>query len=80
MRKYADIVDTTVSEFVAMHAESRMVENADEVELGSYRKASGYGDLSTETVRGYLRPDDGPHIRESILSDPVFAVWGSAGA
>lgn len=48
--------------------------------LDCYRKAGGYGDLHTETVRGYLRPDDDPHIRESIFSDPVFAVWGSAGA
>jgi SAM-dependent methyltransferase len=46
--------------------------------LDCYRKAGGYGDLCTETVRGYLRPDDDPHIRESIYSDPVFAVWGTA--
>ena len=47
--------------------------------LDCYRKAGVYNDLHTETVRGYLRPDDDPHIRESIYSDPVFAVWGSVG-
>jgi SAM-dependent methyltransferase len=45
--------------------------------LDCYRKAGGYGDLHTETVRGYLRPDDDKHIRENIFSDPIFAVWGS---
>ena len=47
--------------------------------LDCYRKAGVYNDLHTETVRGHLRPDDDPHIRESIYSDPVFAVWGSVG-
>jgi SAM-dependent methyltransferase len=47
--------------------------------LDCYRKAGVYKDLCTETVRGYLRPDDDPHIRESIFSDQVFAVWGDVG-
>ncbi|WP_321416933.1 methyltransferase domain-containing protein [uncultured Desulfobacter sp.] len=34
--------------------------------------------LHTETIRGYPRPWDDPHIRERYTSDPVFAVWGNA--
>jgi SAM-dependent methyltransferase len=45
--------------------------------LDCYRKAGGYGDLNTETMRGYPRPDGDRHIGEAAFSDPIFAVWGS---
>nr|VFJ94944.1 MAG: Methyltransferase domain-containing protein [Candidatus Kentron sp. H]VFJ95889.1 MAG: Methyltransferase domain-containing protein [Candidatus Kentron sp. H]VFK01940.1 MAG: Methyltransferase domain-containing protein [Candidatus Kentron sp. H] len=43
-----------------------------------YRKVSAFRDLHTESIRGLPRPWDDPHIRETLTSDPIFAVWGTA--
>jgi SAM-dependent methyltransferase len=32
--------------------------------------------LETLSVRGFERPEDDPHIQQTIHSDPVYAVWG----
>lgn len=34
--------------------------------------------LHTQTIRGYPRPWDDPHVRERHSSDPVFIVWANA--
>lgn len=45
--------------------------------LDYFLKTGSFTDLHTESIRGLPRPDDDPHIRETIVSDPVFAVWGT---
>lgn len=43
----------------------------------AYFKNTGvFAHIQTESVRGYLRPEDDLHISERQESDPVFAVWG----
>jgi SAM-dependent methyltransferase len=46
--------------------------------LDLYAKSGTFGDLHTETIRGWPRPDDDAHVRQTTLSDPVYAVWGRA--
>ena len=46
--------------------------------LDLYASSGVFGDLSTETIRGWPRPVDDPHIRSTVASDPVYAVWGRA--
>ncbi|WML90806.1 methyltransferase domain-containing protein [Thiothrix lacustris] len=45
--------------------------------LDYFLKTAQFSDLHTESVRGLPRPADDPHIRETVLSDPIFAVWGT---
>lgn len=44
------------------------------------RQTQAYGDLQTESVRGYLRPDDDKYRGMTPLADPVYAVWAVKGA
>jgi SAM-dependent methyltransferase len=46
--------------------------------LDLYAKSGTFEDLHTETIRGWPRPDDDRYIRQTTLSDPVYAVWGRA--
>ncbi len=43
-----------------------------------FRKTGRFGDLHTESVRGYPRPADDKYARSLRDSDPVYAVWGYA--
>ena len=36
----------------------------------------GFIDLHTFSSRGWPRPEDDAHAHETLLSDPVYAVWG----
>jgi SAM-dependent methyltransferase len=38
--------------------------------------SDAFSGLETLSVEGYPRPADDPHIGETDLADPVFAVWG----
>lgn len=46
--------------------------------LDYFLKTGKFGDLHTESIRGLPRPENDPHIRQTRLSDPIFAVWGTA--
>ena len=37
---------------------------------------AGLADLHTFSSRGWPRPADDPHARQTAYSDPVYAVWG----
>jgi len=37
---------------------------------------AGFGSLHTFSSRGWPRPEDDLHYGETVLSDPVYAVWG----
>ncbi len=39
---------------------------------------AGFAELHTESLRGLPRPADDKYIRETAVSDPLYAVWGSA--
>ncbi len=41
-----------------------------------FLRSGAFTDLHTFSLIGDPRPDDDAHIRETDLSDPVFAVWG----
>ncbi|MEZ5541851.1 MAG: class I SAM-dependent methyltransferase [Pseudomonadota bacterium] len=43
------------------------------------RAADAFGNLGTESVRGYPRPADDKYADQLRLSDPVYAVWGRRG-
>ncbi len=45
--------------------------------LDYFLKAEAFENLHTESIRGFLRPEDDKYRMETILSDPVFAVWGN---
>jgi SAM-dependent methyltransferase len=45
--------------------------------LDYFVKTGRFSDLHTESVRGLPRPADDVHRRETAVSDPVFAVWGT---
>jgi len=42
-----------------------------------YLQSDGFRHVHTQSVRGLPRPQDDPHAGERLLSDPVYAVWGS---
>lgn len=44
--------------------------------LDYYIKSLSFDTLNTETIRGYPRPITDKHILKSLVSDPIFAVWG----
>jgi SAM-dependent methyltransferase len=44
--------------------------------LEYFRNSSKFGELSTESVRGYPRPVADKHFPDKLYSDPVLAVWG----
>lgn len=46
--------------------------------LDYFRRAGGYVDLGTESLRGLPRPEDDLYSDKLAQSDPVFTVWGSA--
>ncbi|MEN8175168.1 MAG: methyltransferase domain-containing protein [Pseudomonadota bacterium] len=43
--------------------------------LESLRSTGEFGDFHTESVRGYLRPDDDKYRGMTSNADPVYAVW-----
>lgn len=45
--------------------------------LDYFLKTGAFTALHTESIRGLPRPLDDPHRRETAVSDPVFAVWGT---
>ena len=45
--------------------------------LDYFLKTGKFTGFTTESIRGLPRPEDDLHIRETIVSDPVFAVWGT---
>lgn len=47
--------------------------------LDYFRRAGGYVDLGTESLRGLPRPEDDLYSNKLAQSDPVFAVWGRRG-
>jgi hypothetical protein len=42
------------------------------------RKGGHFSNLQTESVRGLPRPTDDKYIAQTLISDPIFAVWGTA--
>lgn len=44
--------------------------------LDFFIKSGCYGELHSESIRGYARPATDKHYPQSKSSDPVFAVWG----
>ena len=44
--------------------------------LDYFRKSGKFTDLSTESIRGYPRPEDDKYAGSMALADPVYAVWG----
>ncbi len=44
--------------------------------LDLYRQSGAFDRLQTESIRGLPRPLDDRHIRETFVSDPIYAVWG----
>jgi hypothetical protein len=44
--------------------------------LNLFRRQKALGNLHTESIRGYPRPDDDRHSASTFTSDPIFAVWG----
>ena len=45
--------------------------------LDYFLKTGKFSELHTESLRGLPRPKTDPHYRETSVSDPVFAVWGT---
>ena len=45
--------------------------------LESLRRSGGFAGFHTESVRGYLRPDDDKYRGMTASADPVYAVWAS---
>ncbi len=45
--------------------------------LDYYLKTDMFENLYTESIRGLPRPPDDRHIKETVSSDPIFAVWGN---
>ena len=43
--------------------------------LDYYRRVGHFENIRTETIRGYPRPFDDPHIDKTWYSDPLFAIW-----
>ena len=41
-----------------------------------FLRSGAFADLRTFSLMGDLRPADDAHIRETDLSDPIFAIWG----
>jgi hypothetical protein len=37
---------------------------------------AGFRGLHTESLRGFPRPADDKYIRQTLFSDPLYAVWG----
>ena len=56
-----------------MHAFERMG-----LVLDYFRRADGFGQLGSESLRGLVRPKDDKYAGQLRWSDPVFAVWGYA--
>lgn len=48
--------------------------------LDYFLKTAQFSDLHTESVQGLPRPLNDPHRRETAVSDPIFAVWGTVTA
>ncbi|WP_035275959.1 methyltransferase domain-containing protein [Desulfogranum japonicum] len=46
--------------------------------LDLYQRTEAFTNLHTESFRGLPRPWDDRHIMERQVSDPIFAVWGTA--
>jgi len=44
--------------------------------LEYFLRSGRFDNLETLSVRGLSRPEDDRHIRASIFSDPIHAVWG----
>lgn len=44
--------------------------------LEYFTQNGGFEALETYSVRGQMRPEDDHHIRYSLFSDPIYAVWG----
>lgn len=44
--------------------------------VSQWLEQAGFEGLQTLTQRGWLRPEDDPHVGQSHLADPLFAVWG----
>lgn len=41
------------------------------------RRTGGFGDLETVSVRNWDRPADDPHIRQTLISDPIYLIAGA---
>jgi len=46
--------------------------------LEMLNRAGGFGDLGTETARGWPRPPDDKYAEQLAQADPLYAVWGIA--
>jgi ubiquinone/menaquinone biosynthesis C-methylase UbiE len=46
--------------------------------LEYFRRAGGFRELHSESMRGLPRPADDKYAGQLLHSDPVFAVWGFA--
>lgn len=46
--------------------------------LEFFKKAGGFDDFYTETIRGYSRPESDAYFGQRKEADPLFAVWGFA--
>lgn len=44
--------------------------------LDYYIKTNALDDLHTESIRGLPRPYDDKYINETVVSDPIFTIWG----
>ena len=44
--------------------------------VSQWLQQAGFSDLHTFSSRGWPRPQDDAHAHETLLSDPVYAVWG----
>jgi SAM-dependent methyltransferase len=44
--------------------------------ITQWLQQAGFGKLATYSAKGWPRPTDDPHITQTPLSDPVYAVWG----
>jgi SAM-dependent methyltransferase len=48
--------------------------------LDYFRHSGCFGELATESWRGWPRPADDKYYPRSLLADPVYAVWGVRNA
>lgn len=48
--------------------------------LEYFLRTGGFGELETESIRGLPRPYDDKYADRLADSDPIYAVWGTAGA
>jgi SAM-dependent methyltransferase len=46
--------------------------------LEMLNRAGGFGDLGTETARGWPRPPDDKYAKQLAHADPLYAAWGIA--